>query len=215
MKTYLIVILFFVSNSLFSQYIEGLSATQNGTNQIKVNLKTYLPSEGHYITYTKNIEQSYITLKVCYYMGSFGGPAVVTHLSNDFYIDIPDNGNFTLNVNLYTSGFESTCDYSNLEDTAVLNFTTPIMGTVFLKTIDMEKEDQKINLFPNPTKDFLNINSNTKIDKIKIYDATGKIIFTFFDNSRKIDVSKLKNGVYFIEVLSDKKRYSEKFIVEK
>lgn len=212
MKTSTIAILLFISNLVYSQYITGLSATQNTDNQIKAKLKVYLPTVGEFLSSKTSINQNIITLSSCYFMTDLGA---ISNLENDFHVDIPNTGNYTLIVKLYTSFNPTTCNHENLEDTATLNFSAPIVGTASLNTLENVIKNQNIALFPNPTKDFLNINSETKIDSIKIYDSAGKLVFTSSDNNRKIDVSKLKNGVYYLEILSDKKKTSEKFIVQK
>ena len=70
-------------------------------------------------------------------------------------------------------------------------------------------------LFPNPTKGIFNIKTNQKIEKAKIYDISGKIIQNLFPLNSKIDVSKLEDGIYFIEILSDGKIQRKKFVLKK
>ena len=215
MKNFILTILLFISNILSSQYIEGLSLTQNGTDQIKAHLQIYFPTDGAYISYTKDINQNIITLNVCYYKNELGGSTAVNHYENDFYIDIPNNNNYTLNINLYSSWNETTCTYNVLEDTVTLNFTTPINGTISLAAIESQNKNHNLVLFPNPTKGIFNIKTNQKIEKAKIYDISGKIIQNLFPLNSKIDVSKLEDGIYFIEILSDGKIQRKKFVLKK
>ena len=167
MKTFIVSLFLFISNLLFSQYIEGLSVTQNGTNKIKVHVKAYFhTSSSAYLSYDANTNQNTITLNACYYLSPFGGDAAVTHYENDFYIDIPNNANYTLIVNMYISTDEVICNYNRIEDTATLNFTTPIEGTVSLTTNDTYGKNEKLLLYPNPAKDILNIKSPSKISQL-------------------------------------------------
>lgn len=212
MKNIIVTFFLFVSNLLFSQYITGLNVTQNGTNQIKANLKVYLPNLGEFSTHITSIDQNIITLSACYLMTDFGA---ISNLENDFYIDIPNNGNYTLKVNLFTSSDPTTCNYLNLEDTVMLNFIAPIEGTVSLNTIDLENNNEKLLLFPNPTKGILNIKTSQKTEQINIFDATGKQVRSIQNTENKIDVSNLANGVYYIEILNSKGKFREKFVVAK
>lgn len=212
MKTFISLAVLFFSNTLLSQEIQALSLTQNGPNQIKAHLKVYLPSTTTAYFFDKNINQNIITLTACYYMI---GTGEVSYPETDYFVDIPDNGNYTLIVNLYTSFDETTCDYHTLEDTKTLNFTTPINGTISLATIESQNKNQNLVLFPNPTKGIFNIKTNQKIEKAKIYDISGKIIQNLFPLNSKIDVSKLEDGIYFIEILSDGKIQRKKFVLKK
>lgn len=214
MKTSIYTFIFlFISSLLFSQYIEGLSVTQNGTNQIKAHLKVYLPASGENISYIQDITQNTITINACYYMI---GTGAVTEIDKEFYIDIPNNANYTLKVNLYISWNETICDYHSLEDTATLNFSTPVEGTVSLNTNNINGNNEKLTLYPNPVKDLLNIGSILKIDKINIYDISGKQIYKISSpKENKIDISKLENGIYFLEAISATKKWRQKFIKQK
>ena len=212
MKKNYFIILLFLSNLFFSQVITGLSVTQNGANQIKVHTKIYLPYFGDYIGYTSNIDQNVITLSFCYWMGA---GAVVSYPENDFYIDIPNNGNYTLVTKLYISDDWVICDYHNLEDTVSLNFTAPIEGTVSLGSQENENIAGKFSLHPIPAKDILNIRTHSIIKKVNIYDSSGKLVSNPKVENSQINTSNLKNGVYFMEILSGKDRLHKKFIIEK
>jgi hypothetical protein len=62
--------------------------------------------------------------------------------------------------------------------------------------------DFELNIFPSPANEILNIQliSNTEAVNIKVYDALGRIIdeFDIEGNQVQIDVSKLKQGIYFV-----------------
>lgn len=72
---------------------------------------------------------------------------------------------------------------------------------------ELEINNQKIVIYPNPTQNHLNIQLNQPSSKdleIQLYDIVGKLIETYnFDNSQstnQIDISKLKAGIYFVKV---------------
>ena len=210
MKT-LIIIFSLICNFLFSQYITGLNLIQNGDGQIKANLKVYLPTVGNFLSSNTTINQNVITLSACYYVT---GATIITNLDNDFYIDITNNSNFTLTDKMYSTYNETICNYDQLEDTASLNFTTPIVGTVSLATDENNTKSENISLFPVPTKDVLNIKSNEKIHKVNLYDASGKKLSPLLENN-KINTTNLDNGIYFLEIYTGKNTYRRKFTVQK
>ena len=64
----------------------------------------------------------------------------------------------------------------------------------------------KIDIYPNPIKDHLFINSKVKVNKIIISDVLGKEIFVSkekFINTKKLSVTFLPKGLYFITILDD------------
>lgn len=209
MKSILIILCFLFPKILFSQYIMGLHITQNGANQIKTHLKVYLPTLGEFRNHLVQINQNQITLSTCYFMTDLGA---ISELDNDFFIDIPNYGNYSLVVNMYTSSDPVTCSYSNLEDTVNLNFSTPIDGTVSLASSEIEHKNFK--LYPVPAKDELHIRTNEIIQKVSVYDISGKIIPVKL-NQHTINTISLKNGTYFIRMETEKGIVTQKFIIQK
>ncbi|MBO6201671.1 MAG: T9SS type A sorting domain-containing protein [Chryseobacterium sp.] len=196
-------------------YISGLNITQINDSQIKANLKIGL-SEGGYTTYnayTVSREQNIITLKVCYDFYFFDGG---TTPDNDFIIDIPSLPNsYILKVEIYLSG--ATCTYSNpyLQGSSSLEFTTPFTGTISLSATDIKSKDDKVKLYPNPSNGNLNINASTSIDNIIVLDTSGRQITNLKKPGTTLNLSHLKNGIYILEIDSDKKKFREKIVIQK
>ncbi|MBK7233637.1 MAG: T9SS type A sorting domain-containing protein [Saprospiraceae bacterium] len=61
--------------------------------------------------------------------------------------------------------------------------------------------DIRIHVYPNPTSDFLLIESNEKILQVNIVDMDGRILETIIDEKdmKRISVQNLKFGVYILE----------------
>lgn len=71
------------------------------------------------------------------------------------------------------------------------------------------------NIFPNPVKDQLTINTeNEIINSIKIIDVTGKTIKVFTQNTTTINVVDLAKGLYVLQVQTDKGIGTKRFIKE-
>lgn len=64
--------------------------------------------------------------------------------------------------------------------------------------------DYFIHVFPNPAKEFINIETNTpENQKIEIYNLAGKLELTFsFNTQTKIDISNLPSGIYIYKVFN-------------
>lgn len=68
-----------------------------------------------------------------------------------------------------------------------------------------------VNIWPNPVQQILHLDVQEPLRLITIYDILGKTILrTEFSNS--IDVSSLKEGIYFLKVTSDQYSTTVKFI---
>ncbi len=79
-------------------------------------------------------------------------------------------------------------------------------------------EFQNINnlkIYPNPSSDFLTIQSNNLINPISIYNITGKLIIQNIGNANEIniDISNLRSGLYFIKSSSINSSFMRKFLV--
>ncbi len=74
------------------------------------------------------------------------------------------------------------------------------------------------SVFPNPSKDIINISNNsTSIKFIEITDLNGRIVKTFgaLDSSNvQVTISDLSTGVYMMKILSDKGTSTKKVIKE-
>lgn len=79
--------------------------------------------------------------------------------------------------------------------------------TIFqaLSNPDFE-QDQSISVYPNPTKDKVNVSGDFTLQSVQLYDVQGRLLQTQLanDNQSIIDISVHSNGVYFIKVTSDK-----------
>ena len=80
----------------------------------------------------------------------------------------------------------------------------------------MPKND--INIFPNPCNDFINIETETKIENINIFDINGRLVLTKKYNSSiqknyEIDCSGLKQGIYYLNIMANNKKVSSNTII--
>jgi minor extracellular serine protease Vpr len=69
-----------------------------------------------------------------------------------------------------------------------------------------------INIYPNPSRDELYINSKNTIEKATILSIDGKIIKSISNNTNTLDVSFLNPGMYFLNIKSNNTIKTLKFI---
>lgn len=71
----------------------------------------------------------------------------------------------------------------------------------------------KLRIYPNPTKDFVNISNEGKISNIEIYNMTGQKMNTISTSSeKKVDVQHFEKGSYILKITNDGKVETLKFI---
>ena len=74
-------------------------------------------------------------------------------------------------------------------------------------------ERNKIAFYPNPASNFFNIQSNEEIKLVQIFDTSGKKVASFKNQKENLDISNLKTGIYFTEILNvENERFTEKII---
>lgn len=129
-------------------------------------------------------------------------------LDNDGPANTPD----------YTTGilyFSTTASHPNPPDTTSGNWQSAGFCPGAISTMNGDVDDgttlgledisgveNQIVIYPNPTKNILNIEATMLMTEIKIYAILGKKLLQ--TNSKMIDVSKLPNGLYVIKISSSK-----------
>jgi hypothetical protein len=139
---------------------------------------------------------------------------------NDPAYEVDDNTVALFNFN-EGAGFETVNEVTAVN--AVFS-TYPTGGTLAswveipvsgLNSISMPS----LNIFPNPTSEYLriNTNSNSLINNIVITDLVGKLVESIDVNSvssTEVNVANLNKGVYFISIGTDKGKVSRKLVIE-
>ncbi|MEI6349068.1 MAG: T9SS type A sorting domain-containing protein [Bacteroidota bacterium] len=71
---------------------------------------------------------------------------------------------------------------------------------------------ENLEIFPNPVLDILSIKSELIIEKIEIYDLSGRIIQTHKVNNNQVKISDLPTGTYFVKLHTNDKIYLSKLV---
>lgn len=121
-----------------------------------------------------------------------------------------NNGTFiasaNLNLNTGSSTFRLGGNQAIVEfdDLQVYNYelSASQVGEVFnnntLSSPDFYQNNLKVSLYPNPVKDILNIDTETEIKSVEIYNLQGQKIKIAL--SKQVNVSDLSSGVYMIRI---------------
>lgn len=83
----------------------------------------------------------------------------------------------------------------------------PIVGRDFaLTTRDISSQEQATLLFPNPTQGVIQIKSQYPFEQIVVYNSTGQKIADAH-NAQAIDISTQPEGLYFVQLIHQNKKY--------
>ena len=76
-----------------------------------------------------------------------------------------------------------------------------------------EEGFEKITLYPNPTSDVLNIDTNAIIESVEIFNMQGQKVIT--SKQKQITVSQLQDGVYLLRIKDSNNNVSTKKFIKK
>jgi hypothetical protein len=138
-------------------------------------------------------------------------------------IHFVSSGPFILNPNdtievafAYLAG-DSLLDLQNSAAAAQVKYDN---NPIIVKNNSLNKSD--FSFYPNPVKEMLTVSFNNTVQHsftIRIVDVQGKLIqshqFNNYNSPIKLSLANLENGIYFMEVLTNDKVTTEKFVLSK
>ena len=85
------------------------------------------------------------------------------------------------------------------------SFSSEVNAMIYVGTVDVnDMTMENTFIFPNPTTDNININSESDIQMVEIYNLQGQRVAVENGNVRTINVSNLSNGMYLLKVTTEK-----------
>ena len=80
----------------------------------------------------------------------------------------------------------------------IIYFDNVFGDPAFLSTEELTKP--QLTLFPNPTNDIVNFDSETPIDRVELFTIDGKSLIVL-QNVKSIDLSNFDTGIYIVKTL--------------
>jgi len=128
---------------------------------------------------------------------------------NTFFLSSGNDSTKTVSQIDWVDAFSSTPDFrlnSNSLVQSGADFTSSKFEGGFL-SIKEEDIEQNINIYPNPTANFITIKTDNKSD-ITIYDNSGRVILSNNSNGTiTLDLTNLNSGVYYLKIDNTTKRF--------
>nr|WP_298001084.1 T9SS type A sorting domain-containing protein [uncultured Flavobacterium sp.] len=161
------------------------------TNIKNIILKNYGTAPFPYNTWIKTeMFIDYNTKNVYFYIPTLNLQSTGSFSHNR----IPENINFAM----YLNSLSSVAKFDNIKITALQTIPSYILST-------NEQLAEKFNMYPNPANNVVNItnNENRLVNKIEVYDTTGKLInMQNYNNEAEIqlNVENLASGTYMLHL---------------
>ena len=89
----------------------------------------------------------------------------------------------------------------------------PDLSATMYIGIEEDLTDISLLVYPNPTKDYISINSNEHIITVDVYNLNGKRIIHKHQATQTLDLSQMSPGVYILQVETAHKTYSRKIMI--
>jgi hypothetical protein len=219
-NTSTLTIFFAASNSLNCIDVDDVAAsTSNWTNidagvnyslNCQVDLVTSITVQGQGGNSTINILGGTLQMEAS---------VLPTYADDDTYTWSVANGTGSATIN--ASGLLTAITDGDVTVTATANDASGITGSTDITisnqssvSINEQATIHSLSIYPNPVNSQLTINFDTKIGTIVILDIMGKTVKIITSSSNTIDVSDLTNGIYFLQLQTDKGLVSTRFIKE-
>ena len=108
------------------------------------------------------------------------------------------NGYFSLNNQLFSGNYDNQFNVDLCQLISVNDF-----------------KDENLHIYPNPSKGEINIESNSIIHQLNLYDIDGKLVFQSEMNSKyiRLNLNNINTGIYILESKTEKEINYNKLII--
>jgi len=125
----------------------------------------------------------------------------------------------TIGYDMYGQG--SNYLKGNLDEVKIFNtvLTEDEIGQLyseFTMTHTQEIKDSDFSIYPNPTSDWLFIDTSFEIEQVNVIYSNGRVLKEIkWQDQNRINVSSLPMGWYLIQLISDHQVLSKRFFIQK
>lgn len=158
------------------------------------------------------------------YSGSVNGFKYYTFMNNQtvsvpevFYVGWDQIGTVSLNVGLDLTVDNGDKIYRNTNGSWLTSsfdaslMIRPVFSTAMNYTLSVLPNnpltDFTVQLFPNPTQNFVQINTSSENYSVMVFDLTGRQIINA-ENILEIDLSEFENGIYLVRVIDKQTQHT-------
>jgi hypothetical protein len=113
--------------------------------------------------------------------------------------------NTTYNYRVYAYNLDGNSTNSNVDQVVIINLSSE------------ELEAFVWDVYPNPANEILTVQVENQDARVRIYDATGKLVIEtiVFEDKTIVDISSFENGIYFVEIFNNEIIQTKRVLVSK
>lgn len=100
--------------------------------------------------------------------------------------------------------------YFNFYSSLIFYFCITLTGSII--TSLGEYNSGAVSFYPNPVNDVINFSANINPLKVVVYDLLGNIVAQTEPENNSVSVSFLAGGIYFLELIAEKKTLFQRFV---
>ena len=139
----------------------------------------------------------------------------ITGVTTDMEYKLSTDALYTAIIGTTVTGLAPGTYLVRYAETANHNASPDTSVTINTVSSIVDILSEKLQIYPNPVKDVLQIESGElRIDRVEILDLSGKIVCHFNNLTNQINVSTLLQGIYLIKIETDKGIVTRKFVKE-
>ena len=81
--------------------------------------------------------------------------------------------------------------------------------------VGIDNHDMNVSVYPNPANNVLNINANSNINRVEVYNMMGQMVgmYDVNDMNTQINTTSFANGVYMVKIETENGTSTKKFTV--
>ena len=154
------------------------------------------------------VTTSYSNATWCHYVCTYDGAISKIYKDGVLISTAAGTWNTTNNSNIFKLGLteDGSVGYFNgaIDDLKIYNYTlsqaevTSLYNNNALSVSDFSQNNLQVVLYPNPVKDVLNIESETELKSVEIYNIQGQKVKN--SNQKQTNVSDLASGIYMVRI---------------
>ena len=145
---------------------------------------------------------------------TFTGDVIWAHSDNGEWSEMYDD-EMTAPYKIYNGGeiYFGIIPYFEGQ-TGSYSFSIEIFRKIYTGTDDIAKIE-KLNVFPNPVRTQLNVESAQLIDSYRLFDNSGRKVLSkeVSDKNFNINVANLNSGLYFLKLFSNQEIITKKIVI--
>ncbi|WP_422103958.1 family 16 glycosylhydrolase [Winogradskyella sp.] len=114
-------------------------------------------------------------------------------------------------LNVAMGGFAGAIDPGFIESPMVIDYVRVYQNTGL--SID-DVFEARFSVYPNPTSDYINIETDETITHVELYNTLGQRIIQRYGSTKRINVGDLKSGVYILKIHSGDRSITKRVLLD-